>query len=137
MVMEVAWAALFSADAPWRISQMVAALSMGPDYSLQSPANVFNAGVVAIALVTHYVLGVGFGLVLGFVIAGLHVETSVGTMQVIGAVFGAVLYLFNFFVVASAFPWFVELRGWGTLIAHMIFGVAAALLYWKLARRPS
>jgi len=116
---------------------MVAALSMGPDYSLQSPANVFNAGVVAIALVTHYVLGVGFGLVLGFVIAGLHVETSVGTMQVIGAVFGAVLYLFNFFVVASAFPWFVELRGWGTLIAHMIFGVAAALLYWKLARRPS
>jgi hypothetical protein len=27
------------------------------------------------------------------------------------------------------------LRGWATLVAHLVFGVSAALLYWKLARR--
>lgn len=136
MVIELAYVAMFAAEAPWRISQMVAALTMGPDYSMQSPANVFRIGVVAIALVTHYALGIGFGLVLGFFIAGFHLETSMRTMLVIGAMFGLVQYLFNFFVVTSAFPWFVELRGWGTLVAHMIFGVVAAWLYWKLARRP-
>ena len=51
-------------------------------------------------------------------------------MQVLGAVFGLALYLINFYVVTGAFPWFAELRGWSTLITHLIFGVSASLLYW-------
>ena len=32
-------------------------------------------------------------------------------------------------------PWFIEMRGWATFLAHLVFGLVAALLYWRL-RRP-
>jgi hypothetical protein len=56
-------------------------------------------------------------------------------MPLIGAAFGGLLYVFNFFALTQAFPWFAELRGWATFVSHLIFGASAALLYWKLARR--
>ena len=55
--------------------------------------------------------------------------------KLIGAVFGLLLYLINFHLLTQVFPWFRELRGWITLTAHLVFGISAALLYWKLARR--
>ncbi len=134
MVMELVWAALASTDGPWRISQLVAAITMGPGTLLASPHSL-DTSVVAVALATHYVLGVAFGMLLGFIIAGFHYDSSVLVMQVFGAVFGVLLYLFNFHVITQIFPWFVALRAWGTLVAHLIFGIVTALLYWKLARR--
>ena len=134
MVLELLWAALTSMGDPWRVAHLVAALALGPGI-LQAPVSVFDAGVLAVALLAHYLLGVLFGLALGFVIAGFHYETSPGTMLAIGALFGALLYLVNFHFMTLFFPWMSELRGWATLIAHLIFGIAAALLYWKLQRR--
>lgn len=132
MVLELTWAATMSAQGPWRIPHLVAALVLGPDI-LKSGAVTFSLPVVALALATHYVLGIVFGLVLGFIIAGFHYDTSLGMVQILGAVFGFLLYLVNFHGVTTFFPWFAELRGWGTLMAHLTFGVIAALLYWKLA----
>src|SRR5690606_5661671 len=131
MLLGLGWAASSSIDGPWRISSLVAALAMGPA-ALESSGPNFD--VLAVALVTHDVLGVVFGLVLGFLIGRLHYEQSAGMMQVLGALFGAVLYLFNFHLMTQFFPWFTELRGWATLIAHLVFGMTASLLYWKLAR---
>lgn len=132
MLLELVWAASTNVlDGPWRVSSLVAALAMGP-MALENTGPSF--GVLAVALVTHYVLGVVFGLVLGFLIGRLHYEQSAGMMQVLGALFGAVLYVFNFHLMTQFFPWFVELRGWATLIAHLVFGMTASLLYWKLAR---
>ena len=137
MVLELLWATFMSTAGPWRISQLVAALVLGPD-TLRSSADSFSVVVVAVALATHYVLGIAFGMVLAFIVAGLHYDTSPVVMAIIGAVFGALLYLVNFHGIAQAFAWLIELRGWTTLIAHLIFGVTASLLYWKLApRRPS
>ena len=134
MVLELAWAALAGGDGPWRISQLVAALVLGPG-TLQASPSHFDAGVVVLALATHYLLGVVFGIALGFILAGFHYDTSLAAMQVIGAIFGVLLYLFNFLALTQLFPWFAELRGWATLVAHLVFGVSAALLYHKLARR--
>ncbi len=134
MVLELVWAALVGSDGPWRISQLVAALILGPGTLGASPYR-FGAGIVMLALATHYALGVVFGIALGFILAGFHYDTSPAAMQLIGAVFGVVLYLFNFVALTQAFPWFAELRGWATFVAHVIFGMSAALLYWKLARR--
>lgn len=133
MVLELIWAASMHMDGPWRIPHMVAALVLGPGILERTPSE-FSLLVVSIALVTHYVLGVVFGVLLGFLIAGFHYETSLGMIQTIGAVFGFVLYLFNFHGMSWFLPWFAELRGWGTLMAHLVFGVLAAVLYWKLAR---
>jgi hypothetical protein len=132
MVVELLWSATVSGgDSPWRLLRMVAAIVMGPD-TLQ--ASHFSIGVTAVALITHYVLGVAFAMVLGIVIAGFHYETSAGMMETLGAVFGFGLYLFNFHGMSLFFPWMAELRSWSTLIAHLVFGMVAAFLYWKFDR---
>lgn len=138
MVLELLWSATRMDEVgPWRISQLVAALVMGPGV-LQESAFAFDPGVAIVALLTHYALGIVFGLVLGFVASSLGYETDARGIVVAGALFGALLYLFNFYGMVQFVPWFVELRGWPTLIAHLVFGVAVALLYWKLGRgQPS
>lgn len=133
MVMELVWEATMGPAGPWRIPHIIAALILGPD--ILKPAVLdFNLGVVTIAMATHYVLGIVFGVLLGVLIAGFHYETSLFAILWIGAGFGFVLYLFNFHGLTAFVPWFAELRGWGTLFAHMAFGTVAAGLYWKLAR---
>jgi hypothetical protein len=134
MVLELLWATFTSATGPWRISQLVAALVLGPD-TLRASTDGFSLLVVTAALATHYALGVAFGMVLGFISAGFHYDTGPGVLAVVGVAFGALLYLVGFHVSTQVFWWLTELRGWTTLAAHLIFGVTASLLYWKLARR--
>jgi len=134
MVLELLWATLTNSMSPWRISQLVAALVLGTD-ALQSPGDAFNMLIVAAALATHYAIGIAFGIILGFLSAGFHYDTGPGVLAMVGVVFGVLLYLFSFHVSTQVFWWFAELRGWSTLAAHVIFGVTASLLYWKLARR--
>lgn len=134
MVLELAWAALAGTNGPWRIAQLVAALTLGTG-SLQGSPFAFDAGIVGMALATHYVVGVAFGAALGYVLAGFHYDTSVTVTLLIGAAFGVVMYLIVFHGLTQVFHWFTELRGWTTLAAHLVFGTSAAALYWKLARR--
>lgn len=134
MVLELLWATITSSAGPWRISQLVAALVLGPD-TLRSSADSFSVLVVAVALATHYGLGILFGMVLGFISAGFHYDTGPGVLAVVGLVFGLLLYVLSFHGATQVFGWLAELRGWTTLLAHLIFGATASLLYWKLARR--
>lgn len=131
MVLELFWSTFAGGGNPWAASHMVAAIVMGPD-TLQSSG--FNLTVVAVALAAHYVLGIVFGLILATIIAPFRRESNVSMVTLAGLVFGAVLYLFNFHAMTHFFPWFIEWRGTATLMSHLIFGVAAALLYWKLDR---
>ncbi|HSI59131.1 MAG TPA: hypothetical protein VLA16_16340 [Ideonella sp.] len=137
MVLELIWVSFGDSGGPWRISQMVAALTLGQQEVLHAPAHVFQADIVAAALLTHYGLGVAFGLALGVVVAGFRIERQPGAMALAGVLFGLALYVINFYGVTTAFPWFAELRGWVTLAAHVAFGLTTSLLYWRLARRGS
>ena len=132
MVLELLWSTTVTGASPWRTSHLVAAIALGPD-ALQSSA--FSLGVVAVALATHYVLGIVFGVVLGTIIAGFHYEANAGVLQVIGLVFGGALYLLNFHGMATFFPWIADLRGWATFIGHLIFGLSVVLTYMWLQRR--
>lgn len=138
MVLELLWSATVPATVsvgnPWRISHSIAALVLGPD-ALQSAS--FSIGVVAVALFIHYLLGVVFALLLAFIISGFHYETSPAMLQLIGVVFGAALYVLNFHGMSSLFPWMTELRGWASLIGHLVFGMTVALTYPALERRRS
>ena len=131
MVLELFWSTLVSGASPWAVSHMIAAIVTGPA-TLQSAD--FSVTVVAVALAAHYVLGVVFGLVLAAIIVPFGLDSSVGMVALAGAVFGAALYLLNFYGMTRFFPWFVDGRGVQTLVTHLIFGVTAALLYWKLNR---
>lgn len=128
MVLELLWSTVMGIS-PWQISHMIAALVMGPD-ALESAD--FNLTIVAAALVTHYVLGIIFALILAALIVPFHFDSSVGMALLTGAVFGLAMYLFNFYGMVRFFPWFIEMRGWATLLAHAIFGMTVAAMYWKL-----
>jgi hypothetical protein len=136
MILELAWTASTGSNGPWRTSQLVAALTLGQGV-LSPPAHVFSIGLVGVALLTHYVLGVVFGLVLGAIIAAWPTEPDVGRSLAIGGGFGVLLYILNFHILTPVVPWFAEMRGWSTLIGHLVFGMAAALLYVLLARAPA
>lgn len=129
MLLELAFSAAMGIDV-WRTPRLIAALVMG-DAVLQGG---YSLDVVAAALLVHYVLGAFFGVVLAAVIAPFQLDSSMGMVLLAGAVFGAVLYLFNFHAIASVLLWFAELRGWTTLLGHVVFGMAAALIYWWLER---
>lgn len=132
MVVELLWSAIMHSDDPWLVMHKVAAITMGRD-ALQS--SDFSIGVATAALVTHYVLGIVFGVVLAVVIASFHFDSSLGAVLLTGAVFGIVIYLFDFYGMARAFPWFIDMRGWATFVAHLAFGAMAGGMYWELGSK--
>jgi hypothetical protein len=129
MVLELLWSIMVVGTSPWMTSHMIAAIAVGPD-ALQVAD--FSLSLITLALATHYVLGIVFGLALAAIIAPFHLDSSTGMVLLIGAVFGVAIYLLNFYGMARFFPWFADMRGWATLAANMIFGMAAAVFY----RRP-
>ena len=135
MMLDMAWSVFFTGDSPWSSSYKVAAIVLGRDV-LQATAE-FNALIVGVALVTHYALGVVFALLLATLLAGFHYDNSPGMTEFIGSLFGTVLYLVNFHALAQFFPWLAEWRGWAAFIAHLVFGMTAATIYWHFARHEA
>jgi len=133
MLLELAWAAFISGDDPWQTSRMIAAMAMGAD-TLQ-PAG-YSMTVLVVALLVHYALGVVFGVLLAAIMAPFKLDSSSAMALTAGGVFGLLLYVLNFYGMTGVYTWFVELRGWPTAIAHVVFGMAAAYIYLKL-ERPS
>lgn len=133
MVIELIASAAVGGPEPWRWSQLVAALVMGPE-ALRATAADFDVTVLAAALATHYALGVVFALVLAAALEVLPRRHGALTDATLGALFGLVLYGINFYLLTAAVPWFAELRGLPTLGAHLLFGIVAALLYRRLRR---
>jgi hypothetical protein len=131
MLLEVCFVAATNSTAPWQTTRMVAALMMGTDVL---DAVGYSPGVVAAALLVHYLLGTAFGVVLAAIIAPFRLDSSTAMALSAGALFGVLLYAFDFLVLAATFPWFAPLRGWPTLAAHVVFGMTAAFIYLKLER---
>lgn len=132
MVVDLLWSVAITGAGPWATSHAIAAAATG---TRPTDAATFSTSVVAIALAAHYALGILSGVVLAAVSAPLGLDGSAGKAIVTGALFGLGIYLVNFHGVTNFLPWFAEMRGLTTLSAHLIFGVAIALLYRRLTRR--
>jgi hypothetical protein len=131
MVLDLLWSSIVDPGGPWRTSHMIAPIFLGTDAG-QLTVFEFKEHVVAIALAVHYVLGIAFGLILAAIMAPLHLDVTVRRALATGAVFGLILYFVNFFGMVRWFPWLADLRGWATIAAHLVFGMVAAGLYWRL-----
>lgn len=131
MVLDLLWPLVLGNGDPWATSHKVAALLLGQQ-ALHSSG--FELGIVATALLIHYTLGAFSGLVVGAAIAGLRCEASIAMTQVIGYVFGVVVYFVNFYVLAALFPWFQAMRGEATFLGQLAFGVCVASVYRQLSR---
>ncbi|MEN7529703.1 MULTISPECIES: hypothetical protein [unclassified Cupriavidus] len=132
LLMELFWSTMMSDGHPWGMTRIIAAIVMGQDV-LQT--SMFSIGTTAAALIIHFALGAVLGMILAMIIAPFQLDSSLGMSLLVGAVFGVVVYLFNFYVMTAAFPWFVQLRGWHTVASHIIFGMAIGFCYWKLESR--
>ena len=133
MMLDLLWSSAVAEGGPWRTSHMIAPMFIGPD-AAQTSGFHFSVPVVAIALAAHYTLGIVSGLLLAAIMTPLQLDSTVTKALLTGAVFGVALYLVNFHIIGSWLTWLADLRGWATLAAHLVFGIVAALLYWKLGR---
>lgn len=129
MVLELLWSTTTLGNSPWQISHKIAAITMG---SGVANGTEFSVLVVGVALITHYVLGVLFAAVLALIVESMHIAENVGAVLFAGALFGLLLYVFNFYVMSGLFPWFAELRSWAAVMGHLLFGMIAAGMYLRL-----
>ncbi|SAL17940.1 sodium:proline symporter [Caballeronia choica] len=130
VVLMLVWATGGNVLGPLR---MVAAIAFGDALFVSSSS--FDFAMTLVAAVVHLTLSVCFALMLALVVAQFKFDSSVPMASVVGAIFGLLLYVFNFYVVTRAFPWFAYARGWVTSLLNVAFGVIAAITYLRLARQ--
>ncbi|MGI8401887.1 MAG: sodium:proline symporter [Gemmatimonadaceae bacterium] len=106
---------------------MIAAIVMGKD--VLPPPATFDFGILMAAMAVHFPLSIVFTLILAWIVA----RFEMGVALFIGAGFGLILYLVNFYGFTAIFPWFAMARNWITIFTHIMFGVIAAAAYKKLA----
>lgn len=131
MVLELLWSVTGGTN-PWIVANKIAGIFLG---SGVAQSTEFSISVIAVALLTHYVLGIVFGCILAAILAVLHLEDSLGMALATGAAFGTLLYLFSFYLMTSFYPWFAEARNLETFIGHLIFGMVVGFTYCKMKRQ--
>jgi hypothetical protein len=131
MVLELLWS-ITGGENPWIITHKIAGITLGSQAVASSD---FSVGIVALALATHYVLGMLFGCLLAVILSAARLDDSPGMALAIGAAFGVLLYVFSFYVMSRAYPWFVDMRTLETFIGHLIFGMVTGFTYWRMRRQ--
>ncbi|WP_429318414.1 hypothetical protein [Paraburkholderia sp. GAS448] len=123
----------FAGQSPWGAPRMIAAIAVGRGVLTQPPT--FEVGIVLVALAVHFVLSVIFTLILAVIIAPFSFDSSMGMASLAGAVFGATVYLVNFYGMSHVFPWVADARSWVSFVSHIAFGLIAADTYLRLERK--
>ncbi|KIP13637.1 hypothetical protein KY49_2085 [Burkholderia sp. MSHR3999] len=114
----------------WDAPRMIAAIVTGRN-TLAHPA-MFEPDVMLVALVVDFALSILFAVILAAIIAPFSLDSSVGMASLVGAVFGAALYVINFYGMTRWFPWFADVRNWASLFSHVVFGLVASDTYLRL-----
>jgi uncharacterized membrane protein YagU involved in acid resistance len=128
MVLEMILVPLFMEGSPWGPPRMIAAIALGE--GVLPPPDTFAPGILAVAVVVHFVLSIVYALILAALIAGSSRAASIW----LGAGFGLVLYLVNFYLFTAIFPWFAMARNWISVFSHIMFGLVAGWAYVALRR---
>lgn len=113
---------VFADDFPailYRDARLTAAMVLGG--SVLPPPATFDVGVMLTATLIHFMLSITYAALLALSVARLDTIPAL----LAGAGFGVALYMVNLYGFTAIFPWFVQARGWITLIAHAVFGVTA------------
>lgn len=128
MMVEMFMVTVFEGQSPWAPPRMIAAMVLGKDV-LMPPT--FDVGILMTAMMIHFPLSLVYALVLSVLLRRANQFTGL----MVGAGFGLAVYLINFYPIASAlFPWFEMARGWVSIVAHVMFGAVAGLVYVRIRR---
>nr|WP_249170142.1 sodium:proline symporter [Burkholderia vietnamiensis] len=112
-----------------RDARLTAAIALGRT-ALRSSAG-FDPTIMGVATLVHAALSLAYAAMLAALVRNL----SRGAALCAGTVFGLVLYGVNLYAFTAVFPWFAQVRGAITLVAHLVFGASAAGVYCALRRR--
>lgn len=129
----VLWA-LFTDALPeilFRDARLAAAIVLGREV-LAPQAEGSGLRVMAVATAVHFALSIAYG----FAIAALVRRGGMGAALLVGAWFGAALFVVNMYGFTLVFPWFDVARDPITFAAHVVFGVSGATVY-KALRAPA
>ncbi len=131
LILEMVMVPLFLAGSPWGPPRMIGAIALGQSVLPNPPPPpTFDFGVVLTAMIIHFILSVAFAVLLAFIIS----QVGAGMALLVGAVFGLVLYLVNFYGFTAVFPWFAMARNWVSIFTHIVFGALAAWVYLRFTR---
>lgn len=125
-LLEIVLIPLSGGGSPWGPARMIAAMVLGP--KVLPPPDTFDLYVVAVAFAVDIVLAVIYVALLAFLIR----RWALATALLAGAVFGAGLYVVNFYGFTRLFPWFEMGRNGVTLLTHIVFSMTAVWVFKQL-----
>lgn len=128
MILEMIMVPVFMGGSPWGPPRMIAAIGMGE--GVLPPPATFDAAIMMVAMLIHFALSIA----LAFLFASIARGRSLGMAIGVGAVFGLVIYLVNFYGMTAIFPWFAMARGWVAIFAHVVYGAVLGWVYASAAR---
>lgn len=114
---------LFLGASPWAVPRVIAAMTQGS--VALTPIDTFDPSALLAATVIHFVLSMGYALLFAFIGKG-H---SIAADTVAGMIFGLALYVVNYYLATSLFPWFEQMRNWATVVAHLAYGGVLGAVY--------
>jgi hypothetical protein len=129
LILEMGMVWLFMGESPWAPPRMIAAIMLGEGVLPMPPDKpaTFSPGIVATAIVIHFVLSIVYGLLGAASVAN---RMGYGAALAVGALCGLAIYLINFYPIANAFfPWFAMARNWISIFAHVVFGAVVGAGY--------
>ncbi len=123
ILLQTALVTLFEGGQNTDAIRLIAAIAVGS--GALPAATPLTAIIYLAAMGVHMILSLIYARILALCIDGMTAQRAV----LIGAAFGAGLYILNYYVFTAVFPWFAVSRGWITLTSHVAFGVIAASIY--------
>jgi hypothetical protein len=103
-----------------RDARLTAAILLGRAVLTSAPA--WRWDVLLIATMIHFCLSVAYAAIAMLFARRLNAMLAIPT----GAVYGLAIYGVNLHALTAFFPWFSVSRGWATMLAHVVFGIALA-----------
>ncbi|MFC5569335.1 hypothetical protein ACFPN1_04530 [Lysobacter yangpyeongensis] len=108
---------------PGVMIRMIAAITQGS--AMLPPPETADLSVTLAAVILHFAMSLTYAVVFAFIAKGRSVRAA----ALLGAGYGLLLYVVNFYGFTELFPWFVGARGWGAALAHVVFGVVLGATY--------
>ena len=132
LVLQMMIAAFIQGYGPWMPVRMIGAIALGTGALAETG---FPVGVLIVAFLLHLGLSIATAWVLAPVVHG----NTLAMAALTGAAAGVLIYLVNFHVLVLGFTWFEGIRGWATLLNHLIFGAVLTASYHlqTAAARPA
>ena len=106
------------AETLFRDARLTAAMAMGT--GVLPPPSTLRWDILLVATLIHFALSIAYAVIP----ACLFGHLRSGSNLLAGAIFGLIIYLVNLHGFTMLFPWFAVTRGWITLVAHLVFGIA-------------